>query len=320
MSTKTTKTRGIGVSRKKRKGVWSNKIDTLQLSILAIPAVLLLVIFNYIPFFGFILPFKDYRAIDGIFGSKWIGLKNFEFLFSGEDVLRATRNTVLYNIVFIISGVLLSMAFAIMLYHLTRRAVKTYQTIFFLPYFVSWVVASYAFSAFLDMEHGIFNHVLSWLGMETVMWYNKPAVWPFILFFANIWKTLGYNAIIYYTEIMSIDKGLFEAARIDGATSWQETKYITIPCLRRILVLLLITNIGKIFSGDFGMFYNLTLDSSLLYETTDIIDTYVYRALMNLGNIGMSSAATFYQTVVGFILVIVSNTIIKKIDSENAVF
>lgn len=291
-----------------------------ELTAMAVPAVILLIIFNYIPLFGLVLPFKDYRFDLGFFKSPWVGLENFRFLFSGKDVLVATRNTILYNAAFIISGLVIAVIFAIMLHELGRRSVKTYQTIFFLPYFVSWVVASYAFSGFLDVEFGIFNKILNRLGMESIAWYSEPKYWPFIILFVNTWKGMGYNIIIFYTELMSIDKTLYEAASVDSATRMQQIRYITLPCLKRIVVLLLIMNIGKMFMGDFGLFYNVPLNSSLLYSTTDVLDTYVYRALINLGKVGMSSAATFYQSIVGFVLVMLSNYIVKKLDEDNAVF
>ncbi|MDD6483536.1 MAG: ABC transporter permease subunit [Clostridiales bacterium] len=307
-----------GVKRKKRFA--GDFLKSWQLTALALPAVTFMIIFNYVPYFGFILPFKNYRYDLGFFKSPWVGFKNFEYLFSGQDVLKATRNTVLYNVIFIIMGLIFAIAFAIMLFQLGRRAVKTYQTIFFIPYFISWVVASFALSGFLDVEYGIINNILGKLGMEPVLWYSDPKYWPVILVVAKIWKDMGYNVIIFYTELMSIDTTYYEAADLDGANGLQKLKYITLPCLKRIVVLLLIMNIGKMFSGDFGMFYNLPLNSSLLYSTTDVLDTYVYRALINLGDIGMSSAATMYQSVVGFVLVVISNGIVKKLDDENAVF
>lgn len=291
-----------------------------ELTAMALPAVILLIIFSYVPMFGLVLPFKEYRFDLGFFGSKWIGLENFKFLFSGNEVFLATRNTVLYNVVFIITGMACSIIFALMLFELGRRSVKVYQTVFFVPYFISWVVASYAISGLLNVEYGVLNRIITSLGGKAIMWYSEPKYWPFIFVIANIWKTMGYNVIVFYTELMSIDKSLYEAAKVDGATRLQQIKYITLPCLKRIVVLLLIMSIGKIFSGDFGMFYNVPLNSSLLYSTTDVLDTYVYRALINMGKLGMSSAATFYQSVVGFVLVMLSNRVVKKLDEENAVF
>lgn len=291
-----------------------------ELTAMALPAVVLLIIFAYIPMFGLVLPFKEYRFDLGFFKSPWVGLKNFKFLFAGNDIMIATRNTVLYNIVFLITGLAMAIAFALMLYELSRRAVKVYQTVFFMPYFISWVVASYAFSGLFNVEYGVFNRIITHFGGKEIMWYSEPKYWPYILVFANIWKGLGYNVIVFYTELMGIDRSLYEAAMVDGATKLQQIRYITIPCLKRIVTLLLIMSIGKLFSGDFGLFYNVPLNSSLLYQTTDVLNTYVYRALINLGKLGMSSAATFYQSVVGFILVIISNNIVKKLDEDNAMF
>ncbi|NOU88410.1 ABC transporter permease subunit [Paenibacillus sp. LMG 31460] len=291
-----------------------------ELFLLTVPGMLFLFVFCYIPLYGLVLPFKDYRYDLGFWKSPWVGFKNFHFLFSSEDALRITRNTVLLNALFIVVLLVLSIMFALMLYEMSRKFIKLYQTIMFFPFFLSWVVVSYVFLAFLDMEHGFINMLLQKMHISPVLWYNEPSYWPSLLVSANTWKNIGYFTIIYYTGLLGIDSELFDAADIDGASKLQKIKNISIPMLKPMITMLLLLQIGKIFYGNFDLFYNLTRDSSLLYSTTDVIDTYVYRSLKGVGDFGMSSAASAYQSFVGFILVIVSNWIIKKYDRENALF
>lgn len=305
-------------------GTLAKKLKTfktnLPLTFLIAPAVLFLFVFSYIPLYGLVLPFKNYNASLGFFKSPWCGIENFKFLLDNSEVTVATRNTILYNTAFIILGMAMSILIALMLFEMHARFVKCYQTMLFLPYFISWVVAAYAAKVFLDIDYGIINKLLVSLGGEAVSWYNVPRYWPVILIIAEVWKGMGYNAIIYYAALMGTDKSLFEAAKIDGANKLQEIWYISLPGIKPMVVIMTILKIGKIFYGDFGLFYNFTLNSSLLYETTDIIDTYVYRSLITLGDVGMSSAAGFYQAVLGFILVLTTNFIVNKVDSDNALF
>ncbi len=305
-------------------GTLAKKLKTfktsLPLTFLIAPAVLFLFVFNYIPLYGLVLPFKNYNATLGFFKSPWCGLDNFKFLMDNSEVTVATRNTILYNTAFIVIGMAMSILIALMLFEMHARFVKCYQTMLFLPYFISWVVAAYAAKVFLDIDYGIINKLLVAMGGEAISWYNVPRYWPVILIVAEVWKGMGYNAIIYYAALMGTDKSLFEAAKIDGANKLQEIWYISLPGIKPMVVIMTILKIGKIFYGDFGLFYNFTLNSSLLYETTDIIDTYVYRSLITLGDVGMSSAAGFYQAVLGFILVLTTNFIVNKVDSDNALF
>ena len=290
------------------------------LTLLALPAVLFMFVFYYIPLYGLVLPFKKYDYSLGFFKSPWAGMENFKFLLDNEAVALATRNTILYNVAFIILGTAMSVLIALMLYEMRSGYVKTYQTFLFLPHFISWVVAAYAAKVFLDIDFGMINKFLVSIGKETVAWYNKPGCWPYILIIAEIWKGMGYNAIIYYAALTGTDKSLFEAASIDGAGKLKQIWYISLPSIKPMIIIMTILKIGRIFYGDFGLFYNFTLNSSLLYSTTDIIDTYVYRSLITLGDIGMSSAAGFYQAVLGFILVVTTNWIVNKVDSDNALF
>ena len=289
--------------------------------IMAAPALLLLFIFNYIPMAGIMIAFKDFRANLGFLKSPWAGFKNFDFFFSSQDAWRITRNTLGYNTAFIVLGLVISVAFALMLNEIrSRKMLKFYQTIFFFPYFLSWVVVGYALYAFLNMEHGVLNTALRWFGLEGKSWYIQSRYWPGILIIVNLWKTVGYFSVIYYAGLMGIDKQLFEAARIDGANKLQLVMKISIPMIAPLIVLLVILQIGRIFYADFGLFYYLPRNIGLLYGATDVIDTYVFRALRVTGNIGMASAANFYQSIMGFALVLISNLVVKKINSDYALF
>jgi len=287
---------------------------------LALPGIAILILFNYVPLYGLLLPFKQYKYDLGIWNSPWTGFDNFEFLFNGNVLLRVLRNTVLYNSVFIVLGTFISVGFALMLFELSRKFVRVYQTILFVPYFISWVVAGFAFMALLDMDYGILNQVLGFFGQAPIMWYNDPKYWPYILVVAAVWKGIGYGSIIYYAALMGIDSEYYEAAKIDGAGKLRCAISISIPSLWPIITLMVILQIGSIFYSDFGLFYNVTLNSTLLYPTTDVIDTFVYRSLIDMGDMGMSSAAGFFQSITGFTLVLLTNFAVRKINSDNALF
>lgn len=292
----------------------------LELTLLALPAIVCIFIFCYIPLYGLILPFKDYKPSLGFIKSPWVGFKNFKFLLTSDSLITITRNTIFMNTLFILFGNAVAILFALMIFELSRKYVKIYQTAILIPYFVSWVVAAYVFLALFDMNNGFVNKLLLFFGKETVMWYNEPKYWPILLVAASIWKGAGYNTIIYYTGLLGIDSEYYEASYIDGANRTQQVYYISLPLLKPLIIMLVILAIGKIFYSDFGLFYNVTQDSALLYSTTDVIDTYVYRALRSLGDIGMASAAGLYQSVVGFILVLATNFFVKKLNSENSLF
>ena len=306
--------------KKSSKGKIKEFKKSLPLTIMALPMIVYFIIFNYIPLYGLVLPFKDYKMSQGFFGSAWVGLKNFKFLLNNEQLNTAVRNTICYNFVFIFGGIIVSVIVALLLFEVGRNAVKAHQTMLYLPYYISWVIVSYASRALLDMDYGIINKLLVSCGIEPKLWYNVPGYWPGILIFAAIWKGFGSDAVLYYAALMGVDKSLFEAAKVDGANKLQIIWHITLPCLRPIIIMMSILKIGKIFYGDFGLFYNLTFNSSLLYKTTDILDTYVYRALITLGDIGLSSAVGFVQSVMGFILVIMTNLVVRKLDSDSALF
>lgn len=213
-----------------------------------------------------------------------------------------------------------SVLIALLLNMVTKRYVKIYQTALFFPYFISFVVVSYIFIGFLDMEHGFLNTILGWFGTDAVLWYNEDKYWLYILVIVNLWKGVGYSAIIYYTVIIGFDSDYYEAAEIDGATKWQQVRFITLPLLKPLVILMIMLAISRIFFGSFDLFYNVTLDSAMLYPTTDIIDTFVYRELRKTGDIGMASAAGFYQSMVGFVIILVTNTVTRKLSKENALF
>ena len=291
-----------------------------QLFVLAFPGMLFLLIFNYIPLYGLILPFKDFRYDLGFFKSPWIGLNNFKFLFNNGAAWRITRNTVGINFGFIMALLVFGVVFALMLNELTKRQIKFYQTVIFFPYFLSWVVVSYVLLALLDMDKGLANKIIVLFGKSPVLWYNEAKNWPVILIMSNTWKNLGYHVIIYYAGLVGISPEYYEAADIDGATRLQKIRYISIPLIKPLIIIMFLLSIGKIFYGNFDLFYNLTRNSAALYPTTDVIDTYVFRALRATGDIGMASAAGAYQSVVGFFIVIFANFIVKKTSPENSLF
>jgi putative aldouronate transport system permease protein len=291
-----------------------------ELIVLSLPGILFLFVFSYIPMYGIVLPFKNFRYDLGFWKSPWVGFRNFSFLFGSDNAWRITRNTLLLNSLFIVVMTVVAIALALMLYEVKRRSVKVYQTALFLPYFLSWVVASYIVLALLDMDKGLVNKVLIGLGAEPHLWYNEPGPWPVILLLANTWKGAGYSAIIYYAGLLNINKEFYEAAEIDGATRLQQIRLISLPLLSPLITILFLLAVGRIFYGNFDLFYNLTRNSTMLYPTTDVIDTFVYRALRVTGDIGMSSAAGIYQSVVGFFIVLLSNLLVKRINPDNALF
>lgn len=294
--------------------------------LMLLPGVLVLVINNYIPMFGVVMAFQRYRFngnfLKSIFTSEFVGFKNFEFFFKTPNAFNVTRNTLLYNIVFIVLGLLIPVALAIGLNELRNKFLKKlYQSVIFLPYFLSWIVVSYLAYSFFSFENGFINrNLLLPLGLEAVNWYFEPQYWPFIITFFQLWKYTGYNIVVYLAAIVSIDGEYYEAAALDGATKWQTIRHITIPQLKPLMVILTLLAVGRIFNADFGLFYNVPKNMGTLYSVTDVIDTYVFRALRNSNNVGMSSAAGLYQAVLGCITVFTANLIVRKIDPEKALF
>lgn len=292
-----------------------------QLLVLAALPLLQVLVFNYLPMGGIIIAFKDFRADLGILGSKWVGFNNFRYFFTSPDFLRVAWNTLYLNIRFMLVGTVTNITLGILLYELhSRNATKIYQTILITPTFISWVLAGYMLYGFLNVEYGILNRLLISWGFEKMNWYTNPKPWPLILNIASVWKGVGMGSLLYYATLMGIDSSLFEAADIDGAGRFQKIRYITLPCLKRITIIQVILGLSGMFRSDFGLFYQLTQDSGALYSTTDVMDTYIFRAMRTLRDYGMSSAAGLLQSFVGFALILVSNMIIKKIDEESSVF
>jgi putative aldouronate transport system permease protein len=295
-------------------------LKTKELFILCLVPLIILLVFSYFPILGTFIAFKNVNYTKGLFGSPWCGFDNFKFFFTSQDAFRTTRNTLLMNLSFIAATTVLSIFCALKLYNLTRKFVKTFQTVLFIPYFLSWVVISYVAYVFLNPEYGLFNAFLKFCHLPVMNWYNDPTWWPLILLFWYLWKNVGYTTIIYYTGLLGIDPAYYEAASIDGASNFQKTMKITMPLLAPLVTLMVLLGIGRIFFSDFGLFYFVPKDSGMLYPVTDVIDTYVYRSLRVTGDIGMAAAAGFYQSLVGFILVLLSNRIVKMFNKENAIF
>lgn len=305
---------------KGRLASWKGSNNWIWL-LMSLPAVIFILIFCYIPMPGVILAFKNFNYAKGLMASPWAGLTNFKFFFNSPDFGLVTRNTLVMNILFLVVDNFVSVAFAVLLNEVSsKRLLKTFQTIMFFPYFLSWVVVGYMLYSFLNMDYGIANRFLSLFGVQPVGWYLEDSYWPFILLFISIWKGTGQGSVIYYASIIGIDQEYFEAAEIDGANKLQTTLHITLPFLYPIISLFLLLGIGQVFKADFGMFYILPQNSSLLYNATQVIDTYVYNALKNIGNIGMATAVGLYQSFMGFVIVIVMNSIVRKIQPENSLF
>lgn len=313
--------------KKRKKNKFMKKvIENKSLLVMLLPGFIWLVIFCYLPMFGVVIAFKDFRiSPNGFFESlrlsEWIGWDNFRFLFASQDAWVITRNTILYNVVGICLSTFCTVLLAIILSQMAnKRLIKRLQTAMIFPNFLSWVVISYFVYAFLSTDKGLVNSILSNFGIDAVNWYSEPKYWPFIIVFTSLWKGVGYGSIIYYASIMGIDSNYYEAALVDGATKWQQIKHVTLPHLRSIVVIMLILSVGSIFRADFGLFYQLPRNSGALYDVTNVLDTYVYRGLMNNGDIGMSTAAGLYQSSVGFVLILITNKIVNKLDPSSALF
>lgn len=293
----------------------------IQVYTMCLVPMLLIFIFNYLPMGGTIIAFKDYKFNKGIFGSEWIGFRNFEFFVTSSEFIRLLRNTLGMNFIFIIAGTLSSLILAFILYDLkSRRATKVFQTMLITPNFLSWVVVSYMVYAFLHPQNGIVNQLLAHFGIESIDWYNKPGAWPFILTIATVWKHVGMDSVVYYAALMGTDTSLIEAARVDGATKMQINFKIILPSLIPIITVLTILKIGNIFRADFGLFYQLPRQVVALYPTTDVVDTYIFRVMREIGDMGMSTAVGLLQSVVGCILVIFTNHCAKKVDDSMSLF
>ncbi|HHV10793.1 MAG TPA: sugar ABC transporter permease [Clostridiales bacterium] len=289
---------------------------------MALPAVTYLIINNYMPLYGMQLAFRELDYSKGVFRGDFVGLRNFKFLFATSDAWIMTRNTILYNLLFIVVGMVFGLTVAILFNEVRNKmARKVYQSAVLIPYFMSMVIVSYLAYSYLSSETGFINNTLLKLfGKEAVAWYSEPKYWPYILTFVNIWKGMGYSLLMYTARLLAIDASYYEAATVDGATKWQKVRYITLPMLRPVIIMMTMLSIGRIFYSDFGLFYQIPMGSQSLYSVTTTIDVYSYRALMKLGDITMSSATGVYQSAVGFVLILTANTLMRKFSKDDALF
>lgn len=304
----------------KRKGFWGQVRKNRTLLCMLLPALLYVVIFSYIPMFGITIAFKDYNYNGGILGSPWCGFKNFEYLKISGKLWALTRNTLLYNLAFIVFGIIFEVGFAVMLSEITKKTFKKVtQAFMFLPYFISWVVVS---TIMLNIfgQNGVLSNVLAHFGIEDFSIYQQIRQWPVIMVAIRIWKQTGYGTVVYLAAIAGLSQEMFEAASIDGASIWRKIRYITIPGLKPTIFIMFLLSVGNIFRGDFGMFYQLVGNNQLLLETSDVIDTFVYRSLITSPNIGMSAAAGFYQSVLCFVTIVSVNWLVKKVDPDYTLF
>ena len=310
-----------GVPAPSRRGNHANSKMTWALISMMIPGIVYLLINNYIPMAGLVIAFKKFNYSKGMWASDWNGLKNFTYLFKTQDAYNIMRNTLGYNLVFIVLSHLLSVTVAIMLNFLRGKAnKKLYQTVILTPYLISMVVVSYIVFGFLSQENGYLNRLLVSMGGKSISWYTQAKYWPYILTIVYLWKSFGYSSIIYYATAIGIDSTLYEAAEIDGANRWKQIWHVTLPGLRGTIVTLVLLAIGRVFYSDFGLFYQVPMRSGLISSVTDTIDVFVYKALTQLNDVGRASAAGFLQSVLGFILVLTANMVVRKIDRDNALF
>lgn len=304
---------------------WRRFKKNRPLFFLSLPGIIWFAIFSYIPLFAILVAFKNFRLNGGFLNSfwtsEWVGFKNFDFLIKSGDGALIIRNTVGYNIVFIIFGIIIPLTLALLLNEIfSKKLSKLYQSVMFIPYFLSMVVVSYIVFAFLDPTNGYINGVLKIFSIEPIQFYMEPKYWPFILVAVQMWKTMGYNMIIFLAAICGFDKSYYEASMLDGASKWGQIKYVTIPLLTPVITMLLILSVGGIFRSDFGLFYQVPRDSGALIGVTQTIDTYIYRGLATMGDIGLSAAGGLLQSVVGFILVIGTNAVVRKMDKNQSIF
>lgn len=294
--------------------------ENTQLLLMTLPGIILVFLFCYLPMPGLAIAFKKYNPNLGVWGSQWCGLDNFKFFFTSQDAVRTIRNTVLYSSAFLILDLVCAVGLALMLYFLrSKRALKVYNTVVIVPKFMSPVIIAFIVYALFSPNFGLVNEVIKALGGDAIAWYSEPKYWPWILTVTHIWQTVGMNSVIYYASLMSLDESLLEASTLDGANRWQQICHVIIPHLVPVMVVTTVLAMGSIFSGDFGLFYQVPKDQGTLYATTDIISTYTYRALLG-GSLEKSAAVGLFQSVVGFVMVVATNAIVKKISPENSMF
>ncbi len=305
----------------KPKLTWKRFKRFIPIYLVMIPGLVYLFINNYMPLPGLVIAFKQYNAVKGIYKSPWIGFENFKYLFATNDAMLITRNTILYNLAFIAINTFCAIAVAIILSELQHKIKNVYQSVILLPYLISSVIIGYLVFAFFSVENGfVNNNILAALGKEAISWYSEPKYWPYILIFVNTWKCIGFNCIIYLSTLLGFDRSFYESAMIDGASKWKQIKYITLPLLKPTVIMMTLMAVGRIFYSDFGLFYQVPMNQGALYSTTQTIDTYVYRGLLQLGNISMSAAAGVYQSVIGFLLILGANLLVRKLDKDSALW
>ena len=288
---------------------------------LLIPAIAYVLIFSYTPMVGVIMAFKRYNFAQGLFDSPWVGLNNFKFLVASNKLWPLTRNTLLYNIAFIVVGIVMEVGFAVIINEMRCKWFKKiFQSFIFLPYFISWVIASAVVQTLLDYDSGLISRTVKSLGLPMVNVYVNAAPWPFLLVFFRMWKGVGYGSIVYLSAISGIDAEMYEAAEIDGANSWQKMFKITLPNLVPTMVIMFLLACGQIFRGDFGMFYQLIGNNGVLLEVGDILDLYIYRAMAGNANLGYGAAAGLYQSVLCFATILLANFIVKKVQPDYTLF
>lgn len=320
MKVKKKKSGAVAV-RGHKKPLWKTLRDNKVLLFMCMPAVVFFIVFCYCPLPGVYIAFTNYNFRDGIFGSPFVGLKNFDFLLKSGQLWALTRNTVLYNLVFILLGNVLQITLAIMLNEIKSKYFKKVsQTIMFLPYFISVVLIGAIAFNILNYDTGALNTLIRETGGNPIKIYSMAGVWPFIIIFCQLWQQTGYGSVVYFAAICGIDSSMVEAAEVDGATSWQRIRYIILPCLKPTFIILLLFALGGIMRGNFGLFWNMVGNNSQLFATTDIIETSVYRMMMSQNNFSTSSAVGLYQSIFGFVLVMFSNWVVKKIDPDYALF
>ena len=291
------------------------------LFVMILPAVVLTVVMAYLPMSGLILAFKNYRFDLGVFGSDWNGIENFRYLFESGTGWLITKNTIVYNLVTLITSQLLAILIAIFISEINKKFFKKIsQSLIFLPYFISWVIVGTFVFAIFNYETGLLNSIIKALGGDPVNVYEMPGIWPVIIACFNSWKWCGYNSVIYIAAIVGVDAEIYEAASVDGANIFQRIRNITLPSIRATIITMLLLNVGRILRGDFEMFYQIVGQNGQLFNATDVIDTYVFRSLLQNSNLGMSAAASLYQSVLCFVIIIVVNRIVKKVDESNALF
>lgn len=305
----------------RKDGLLSELKRNKQLFVMLVPALLIVVVFNYLPMSGLLLAFKNYQYNLGIFDSPWAGLENFNYFFASGTGLQVTWNTIYFNVINLVTSQLLAIVIAIVFNEMrAKHFKKVSQSIIFLPYFVSWIIVGAFVYNIFNFESGTMNSTLRGLGMEPVDMYGSPDVWVYVIVFFNSWKWVGYNSIIYIAAISGIDQECYEAADIDGANVWQKIQRITIPSIMPTIIIILLLNVGRILRGDFQMYYQIIGNNGQLFNATDVIDTFVFRSLITTGDIGMTAAATFYQSVFCFITIWAVNALVKRNHKEYALF